>query len=134
MSKITDHITVGSVEESFNLQSNIKSVLNVASEIDIEYRINHIYKKIATNDDDPNCDITSILPDCISFIKENKPTFIHCLEGVSRSVCVCIAYLVIEEKYTFNDALELLKNKRNIDAFHVFPLYLEQLEKYLNNI
>jgi protein-tyrosine phosphatase len=132
MSKLTNDLYVGSVEESFDLTDDVTSVLNVASEIDIGYRLGRTYIKIPVNDDDPTEDITKILPACMDFIKKNKPTFVHCLEGKSRSVIVCLCYLVENKGYMLEIALALLKSL--CDNIDIYPNYLQQLKKLFKEI
>ncbi len=43
--------------------------------------------------------------------KGNK-ILIHCGEGVSRSVAICLMYMIILKKYTFTEALKIMNQKR----------------------
>ncbi len=43
--------------------------------------------------------------------KGNK-ILIHCGEGVSRSVAICLMYMIIIKKYTFTEALKIMNQKR----------------------
>lgn len=133
MSKILDNLYVAGVEETFKdelLKASVTHFLNVASELDILDRVNHGYKKIAINDDDCQCDIRDILPDCIDYIarvhQNGCSVCVHCLEGKSRSVCVCIAYLCTKLEWNFKDAYDWVKKHR--PCTDVFPLYLHQLQ------
>lgn len=137
MTQITSNLWVGSLDDAYNtsIVNNVSHILNVASELNLLPRINHKYTKIAVNDDDENTDICSIFDECIDWIshahnEDNGTVFIHCLEGKSRSVCVCLAYMCLKLGMTFNDALALVKSKRPI--IDIFPLYQSQLIDYLN--
>ena len=137
MSMILENLYVSGVEETYHnevLKEKVTHMLNVASEIMIKDRVNHVYKKIGINDDDMNSDIRSILLDCITWIDDaiesGGVVCVHCLEGKSRSVCVCIAYLCIKQGWTFHDAVEWVKTQR--PEIDIYPLYLRQLSMYIN--
>lgn len=135
MSKIIDNLYVAGAEETFkneDLKLQVSHFLNVASEVMISGRVDHEYKKIGIEDDDENSDIRTILSDCIDWIDEvitkGGSVCVHCLEGKSRSVCVCIAYLCIKQNWDFNEACEWLKNKR--PTIDIYPLYYQQVKMY----
>ena len=131
MSKIIDKLFVGSLDEAFNeiIIKDIHSMLNVASELDLLPRIKHNYKKININDDDPNEDITKHINEAVEWIdkeiKQGNNVLVHCLEGRSRSVCICIAYLTVKQNYTYEDAINHLTLYAKY--YDPYPLYLEQL-------
>lgn len=136
MTQLCDNLWVGSLDDAYDASiiSNVTHILNVASELELLPRINHKYIKIAVNDDDMDTDICSIFNKCIAWItqahnKDNGTVLVHCLEGKSRSVCVCLAYMCVIEGMSFQDALTLIKTKRPI--IDIFPLYQRQLEDYL---
>lgn len=139
MSKILDNLFVGSVEESFE-DHGCEYILNVASELDLLDRVGKLdsltkltYKKIGMNDDDPDDDIRKIIPECLDFIcnaiQNNGKVFVHCLEGKSRSILICIAYLITQE-YTFDNAFNYVKtcSKR----FDPFENYVLQVREYFS--
>lgn len=68
MSKITDHLFIGSLDDAFNdefLDSNgITCIVNVASELNIPERVRHQYLWLGVDDDSETDDITRILPGC----------------------------------------------------------------------
>jgi protein-tyrosine phosphatase len=39
---------------------------------------------------------------------------VHCLAGVSRSVCLVIAYLIQHRGFSYDEAYALIKSKRGI--------------------
>lgn len=136
MSRIIENLYVAGVEETYKdevLKSQVSHFLNVASELMITYRVDHGYKKIGIKDDDMNSDIRSILLDCINWIDDiiskGGSVCVHCLEGKSRSVCVCIAYLCFKQKWDFNEACDWIKLQR--PCIDIFPLYFQQLRMYI---
>ena len=50
--------------------------------------------------------------DAIDFIEEARKkgerVFIHCVQGVSHSATLCMAYLIHTRQYTHNDALNFV--------------------------
>lgn len=136
MSKVLEDLYVAGVEETYKdeaLKSKVTHFLNVASEVEISDRVDHGYKKIAINDDDINCDIRSILLDCINYIdmviSHGGSVCVHCLEGKSRSVSVCIAYMCCKLGWDFDEALKWMKQQR--PCIDIYPLYLQQLRTYI---
>jgi protein-tyrosine phosphatase len=134
---IIDGLYVSSLEESFDrpfLETHdITHVLNVAEECNLLGRLNREYKHVKIADDDPETNITIYIPECIKFIDEGIQSgnvLVHCLEGISRSVCIVLSYLVIKCNYTFDAAFDLIKQKRpQVDPF---LLYLEQLRRFFS--
>jgi hypothetical protein len=39
--------------------------------------------------------------------------YVHCVQGISRSATICIAYKIFTERCTYNEAYEELKSKRD---------------------
>lgn len=62
----------------------------------------------------PETGITTILNESFEFIEssQNGRFLVHCNAGVSRSSSVVIGYLIKKFSYTFNEAFELVKKKR----------------------
>lgn len=135
MSFITDHLCVASFDEAYDddVKTKVTHFLNVASEIMVSSRANHVYKKIGIADDDINSDIRSILTEAIEWIdkvmRDQGVVCVHCWEGKSRSVCVCIAYLCLKQNWSFLGALAHMKFVRpDID---IFPQYQQQLRMFI---
>jgi protein-tyrosine phosphatase len=132
MSLVIPGLILGSLQESFDRtilsKYKVTHILNVASECNITNRIDLIYDKFGVPDDCHLSDISTILYPCLEFIHNARTNggcvLVHCLEGVSRSVCVVLAYLVKKEGWVPEVALEhLAKCRPNMDPF---PLYLRQ--------
>lgn len=132
MSLIIDGLVLGGLHESFDrdllVKYHVTHVLNVASECNIKSRVDLVYAKYGVPDDCHLTDICTILGSCMDFMCEAQKNggcvFVHCLEGVSRSVCVVLCYLVKIEGWCHRDALKYLESCRShIDPF---PQYLEQ--------
>jgi protein-tyrosine phosphatase len=136
MTQLTDNLFVGSLDDAFDdrILSKVTHILNVAAEIDIRHRLHHNYYRVRINDDDENDDVRFVLDECVEYIHEaisqGGKVLVHCLEGVSRSVCVCIAYLCYSGvSKDFQDAYEYICKIREVD---VYPLYQSQTEDWIN--
>lgn len=106
---------MGSFEESFRAPDTVTHVLNVAEECEVAERVGRTYLKLGARDDDPTEDISRILPAALDFVDEalrGGEVFVHCLEGVSRSACVVIAWLCARRGTTYDDATRLVKSAR----------------------
>lgn len=119
---ITDLVAVGDCESSYkdfdiivNLfgedngcelndiiikETNGKKIYNVGLIDKPEYKNNALYL------------LTSIIPKL--YEEKNKKILFHCYAGVSRSATFAIAYLMIIEKISMNNAYNLVKSKRYI--------------------
>ena len=57
----------------------------------------------------------------VNFIKDALETtsiMVHCLAGVSRSVCLVLAYFIKCKGFSYDEAYNLVKLKRNIVNQH----------------
>jgi len=126
---IIDNIYLGS---AFNAASyyklkelNVGLIINVTHEIsqyypnDFTYIQYHLYDN---NRDSINNYLDKAFEDITKYQKNtpDKNIFIHCFMGASRSASILINYLMKTcktdngDEYTFNDAVEFLRNKRDI--------------------
>jgi protein-tyrosine phosphatase len=143
---------VGSLSAAIDIENlrsrNVTHVLTVANRliVDLPKDINHFQIDIA---DHPNANILTVLQSAIDFIDnvmgneemvnenikemsitEQPSILIHCASGVSRSVTVCCAWLMIRRQHTFDSALVAVRAHRpqampNIGFTHQLML-LEQ--------
>lgn len=85
--------------------------------------------------DDVDQDILCLLYDACDIIdngrKQNEATLIHCKHGISRAPSLCIAYLIVVEGLTFDDAFAELRKVRPIaDPNPGFALRLRELSQW----
>lgn len=151
--KLYDGLYVGSLDDAFGkgtdhdpCLSEVTHILNVALELNIPERVDHAYLWLGVVDDpcpktidesstQIDNDIRVILPRCLEFIdtarKNGGVVLVHCLEGVSRSICVCLAYLCL---YVFkNDhPFQVLKYMKSVrPESDPWELYIEQIEEFV---
>lgn len=122
---------VGGFEESYGPHGATR-ILNVASELEAGERVGvAAFAKLGVRDDDPDEDISRILDAAVAFCA-GGPTFVHCLEGVSRSVCVVACVMAVRAQTTFDEALDLVKARR--PQADPFPLYAAQCRTWLKQL
>ena len=92
---------------------NISHILVCGFELETPFKNNFIYMKIPLQDKIEDS-LLLYIDKCCDFIKNGKKVFVHCNAGVSRSPSIIIGYLIKEEKMKFDDAYNLVKQKRNI--------------------
>ena len=121
---ILDNIYIGDIYDAHNIEelekNNINNVISIVPGCEniynnIEYKINHnCFQAI----DNLEQDLTQYFEKTSSLIEniveKKEKVLIHCICGVSRSVTILLAYLIIKRGYTLKDGLELIKNKRPI--------------------
>lgn len=135
MSRVTDDIILASFQESYDPEvlRGCTHILNVAEELNVSCRVDREYAKHGVPDDCSDTDITRILGPCIQFIADahaaGGTVLVHCLEGVSRSVCVVLAYLCVARGMAFHDAYARVRDVRpHID---VFPQYESDTRRWV---
>ena len=102
----------------FNIEHGIKAVLTAAKGVDLTHSKADVpyYLQIQGEDRD-GFDLTRFFPQAINFISEALETtniMVHCLAGVSRSVCLVLAYFIKCKGMTYDEAYRLVKSKRSI--------------------
>jgi hypothetical protein len=155
MSQILPNLYVGSLDDAFDEEfiKDIDVIVNVASELVLIPRINHEYKYFPLNDDDPRENILRVLGitdlknplkginkgvNLVEYIRSainnKKRVLVHCLEGRSRSVVVCILYLIKVHKLKMEDAISIVVNRnKNGTKNDIYPEYLNQVKYYVSN-
>ena len=101
-----------------NLEHGIKAVLTAAKGVDLTHSKADVpyYLQIQGEDRD-GFDLTRFFPQAINFITEALETtsiMVHCLAGVSRSVCLVLAYFIKCKGMSYDEAYRFVKSKRSI--------------------
>jgi len=138
---IIDNIVLGNAYNARNFyeldEDNIGLIINCSRNIPNYFEDYFSYSRVSVKDKNGE-DILPYLDkaaDIIhTFIQSNpdKQILVHCFMGSSRSATVVIAYLIKYKKYSRRDALNFLKQKRdivniNIDFFKQLKDYEESL-------
>lgn len=117
---IIDNIWLGSAHNAANYdllkQLEIKEIINVTKDIYDYYPQEFTYHKFEINDDD-KANIDNILDQTYEIIDKIPVTdniLVHCFMGASRSCSVVIYYLMKKQNKTFSEALNFIKEKRNV--------------------
>ena len=142
--KVIDGLFVGSIR-SLNHPSalkyhNITHILTASDrvQVTIEQGIQHLVLKNLM--DHPSANILPHLENSLNFIddamlKQKTGILVHCVSGVSRSVSLCCAWLMLRKKYTYEDALSLVQKARRLALPNAgFQAQLRLLEKHDGNI
>mmetsp|Transcript_21617 Transcript_21617/g.35795 ORF Transcript_21617/g.35795 Transcript_21617/m.35795 type:complete len:158 (+) Transcript_21617:92-565(+) len=117
--------------ERLLLEYGITDVMNCTTEIRDAFPTKFSYHRIPAHDEMTfNLRIFfESATDTISNVKEKKGRIlVHCLAGVSRSVSICVAYLIRYENFSFPLALEHVQSRRRIA--HPNGNFISQLKQY----
>lgn len=145
-SQIIDNIYIGDVCDAHNIDKlnelNIKNIISAVTGFDEIYTIdfNHLSLSLIDNDSQniihyfeiTNHFIENILSKNISASKTKENILIHCICGVSRSTTILLAYLIKKYQYKPEDALNLVKKKRNI--VNPNSNFMNQLDLYYKSL
>lgn len=125
---IIDNIYLGSAFNAATYQTlrdlDIKVIINVSKEITNYYDDEFIYHRYDLYDNNKHSILKHLKQAYKDILHHQKNTsgniLIHCYMGASRSASVVIFYLMKHKKhpdgkpYTFDDALEYIKEKRTV--------------------
>ena len=92
---------------------NVSSILVCGSELKCKFPYKYNYLKLNLHDYEDD----SLLPHIeksVKFIVDNfsNGVLVHCKAGISRSPSIIIAFLIKSYKYTYDEAYEYVKSKR----------------------
>ena len=143
-SQITDRIFIGDHRAASNINTynaqyiGITHVINcAASEFLKQYPSNVSVLSIRASDEvkykiiDKHIeDVTQFVNNALSKSEDSKVLF-HCLAGVNRSVTLCIAYLIHQQRdsQSMEDIIDLVSKKRQIGILSNMG-FVKQLVQY----
>ena len=121
--EILDYLFIGSEEHASNLpqlkENNIDNVLNVAKGCRNYFENDLAYFNLPVLDVCEE-DISSIFQQSFEIIEQIRlsggKVLVHCNAGISRSATICAAYLMKRQGLTMDEALKVIKEKRNCIA------------------
>ena len=119
--EIIDNIYVGNykfaLDANLMIKEGITHILNCGNGLKNFYENNNIFKYLYIPlYDSESQKLEKYLEKSNNFIKEgsenNNKILIHCGAGMSRSVTLCLMYMIMEKKYKFSEAYRVVKEKR----------------------
>jgi protein-tyrosine phosphatase len=111
-------ITCGGTAREFDFlrENEITHILNCAEEESINYPKDITAIHILMTDDDDDSGMSQIIEGAQilgAWMNAGVNTIVHCKAGISRSVTVVLAWMIMYKEYTFNDAYKFVQDKRN---------------------
>jgi dual specificity MAP kinase phosphatase len=123
LSEVLPGLYLGSSRDAENLnllqEHQIKTVINISTTIPCYFEDEKLFEYLRLPcHDSPNQNILQYFETTFEYIREklskNKNILVHCQAGISRSPSFIIGYLMKYHSTTFDEAYDLVKNKRNI--------------------
>jgi protein-tyrosine phosphatase len=116
-SRVSPHVYFGgnTVAQNYDVlnECKITHILNCVGFECPEYFAKHFHYKTLWLQDHPSEDITSLLYNVFDYFEDvreqNGHIFVHCIQGVSRSASLVIAYLIWCERRSYEEILEKVK-------------------------
>jgi atypical dual specificity phosphatase len=111
-------ITCGGSAREFDFlrENEITHILNCAEEEPMRYPKYVTAIHIPMTDDEDPLAYNQIIQGAqilAVWMNADANTIVHCKAGISRSVTVVLAWLIIYKNYTYKDAFKFLQTKRN---------------------
>lgn len=141
--QILPYLYLGNADTAANRELldryNIRHIINVTRDLANSFESDgqFSYLQIAV-DDTCSHNLAQHFPEAISFIEQavrvGGAVLVHCVAGISRSVTVCLAYLMHARRSTLDEAFDLV-HKRNAliaPSFH-FMGQLSEFERQLTH-
>jgi len=137
--KIIDYLYLGNEDAAINKQilqeKDISRIVIAGSFLEKKFPGEMEYLELDVNDATSD-DIKKYFIPAYQFIdkarKEGKTILVHCAAGVSRSAAIVTSYLMIANKWGFEQAYQFVKNKRSIVCVNSgFKKQLEEFEREL---
>ena len=140
MTPIIDNLYLGNACDAsyyYKLKnSNIKSIINVTTEIPNYFKKEFDYFNISINDYNSESFSKEMFNNVLDYIYEKQKNedgniLVHCYMGSSRSATIIILYLIHKHNYTLENALKFIKEKR--DIVNINTQFIENLKEFAQN-
>ncbi|RYH02458.1 dual specificity protein phosphatase family protein, partial [archaeon] len=108
---------LGSLGAAYNFDAlkaaGITHILCLSAAVRCKFPDHFAYLRLAL-DDKADAPLLSIIFEACRFIEDARPAgvLVHCYQGISRSVAVCIAYMIVRHNFTFTSALQTIRAVR----------------------
>lgn len=141
ISEIIDGIYLGGSGEACDKdlldKHGINTVLNCTKDIPNFFEPDKTYMRVPINDAFE--DIYDYFAPTFEFIdsavQQGKPILVHCFAGISRSVTMVVAYLIVKKRMTLDSALQFVISKRSCACPNLFFIHtLKKLEQRLLSV
>ncbi|GMT24912.1 hypothetical protein PFISCL1PPCAC_16209, partial [Pristionchus fissidentatus] len=139
--QINEHLYLGNKEiasnKDFLNQIGITHVVNVTKNLDNFFENDGTFRYLRIPvDDNSSFNLSAFFPEAISFIESAAASggkvLVHCLAGISRSVTVCIAYLMSSHRWPLEHAYDqVLRCNGSIAPNFHFMGQLSEFERKL---
>lgn len=131
MTHIYENIYIGDEDDAKNFsllqEKKITHILIAGKYLEKHYPDSFIYYQINISDKlDQYLDF--YFDECNEFIKNSTNVLVHCVVGKSRSPAIVMGYLIGVIKMSFQEAFDLVKEKRSIMSPN--ENFIEQLKIY----
>lgn len=127
-------ITCGGTAREFDFlrENEITHILNCAEEESMRYPKYLTAIHIPLTDDVDSLAYNQIIQGAqilAVWMNTNSNVIVHCKAGISRSVTVVLAWMIIYKNYTYNNAYKYVQSKRNfINPNDFYRKILKDLE------
>ncbi|EYC24508.1 hypothetical protein Y032_0013g1937 [Ancylostoma ceylanicum] len=139
--QILPHLFLGNYETASDAQAlkriGVHYIINVTSNLPNTFEDNPSFHYLRISvDDNSSHNLTQYFPEAIAFVdaaaRAGDACLVHCLAGISRSVTICLAYLMAKNKWSLEDAYDLVlrRNASIAPNFH-FMGQLTEYERHL---
>ena len=123
-SRILAHVYFGgnTIAQNYDILHSCKitHILNCVGFVCPEYFPKDFQYKTLWLQDSPSEDIVSVLYNVFDFFEDVREqggrVFVHCIQGVSRSASLVIAYLMWVDRITYEEAFEKVKELRCVTS------------------
>ena len=138
--KVTDTIYVGGAavaqDKELLISNGITHILNAVGDLCENYFPDSFSYLRLYLIDNANEDILGMFYKCFDFIdahtKNGERVYVHCHQGVSRSVAIVVGYLMLKNGTSYDNTLQFVKSKRGVARPNLgFTCQLLQWEKRL---
>jgi len=133
--KITDKLYLGNECGAHNQEMltklGITHILVAGNYLHQKFPKNYKYLKLPLIDR-PKQDLFAHLQDAFDYIDSGEKVLVHCAGGMSRSASIVIAYVMVKNKWKYEETYKFLKEKRPIVCPNEgFVTQLKQLEEMI---
>ena len=138
INRVNDKIYLGSKivadKKEFLQDFGIKEIIICSTKLKLLFPKDFKYYMLFKNEIIEKFDLIDYLDDCYTFIDECEKVLIYCESGNSLSAAVVLGYLIFKCEYSFEKALELLRqNRKGITLSDKYVQEIKALTKELND-